>query len=344
MADGSRAGDEGLSRPPLPEPAGEPGRLDVVLPGPYFCDLIFTGLAELPAPGAEVFGQGFDLVPGGCFHPVHALTRLGVRTGWACDYGSDPVSRLVLEAVRERGVEDRLFRHLGQRLCNVSASLSLATDRAFVTHADAAPPRSYARLLADERPRCLLLPGLYLRHRSWWLVEAADDPDLVSAARDVGAAVFMDCQHVDVTLADELVRQAISSVDVFSPNDVEAMRLTGAATVEDAVAELAAMVPTVVVKCGDRGAIARSGATTVSMPALDVAFIDSTAAGDCFDAGFVCAYLAGRPLDVCLALACICGSLAVTAPGSEASPTLAEAEALLAVQRGREPLPGSATK
>jgi sugar/nucleoside kinase (ribokinase family) len=59
-------------------------------------------------------------------------------------------------------------------------------------------------------------------------------------------------------------------------------------------------------------------------PPLQV--VDTTGAGDAFDAGFVRGYLAGWPLERTLRLACACGALATREPGGTAGqPTLEKA-------------------
>ena len=53
--------------------------------------------------------------------------------------------------------------------------------------------------------------------------------------------------------------------------------------------------------------------------------VDTTGAGDSFDAGFVYAYLAGLDLQQALRFACVCGSLSTRAAGGTgAQATLAE--------------------
>ena len=85
----------------------------------------------------------------------------------------------------------------------------------------------------------------------------------------------------------------------------------------------------VAVKLGAAGALAvTADGRRASCPALPVEPVDATGAGDSFDAGFVAAWLAGRPLEACLALGVACGSLSTRGVGGTASqPTLDEAEA-----------------
>jgi sugar/nucleoside kinase (ribokinase family) len=83
------------------------------------------------------------------------------------------------------------------------------------------------------------------------------------------------------------------------------------------------------VKCGADGAFAAEPDGTITrMPAIAVDSVDTTGAGDSFDAGFLAAWLAGRPVRDCLAVGIACGSLSTRgAGGTAAQPTLAEAEA-----------------
>jgi sugar/nucleoside kinase (ribokinase family) len=102
--------------------------------------------------------------------------------------------------------------------------------------------------------------------------------------------------HEDLALADPAVRQAIASTDVFMPNAHEACRLTGQQDLHRAMAVLAGLVPLLVVKDGAGGAYGCAGGETVHEPAIAVKPVDTTGAGDCFNAGFIAAWLEGRPL------------------------------------------------
>jgi len=96
------------------------------------------------------------------------------------------------------------------------------------------------------------------------------------------------------------------------------LQLTGAATVEQALARLAELTPLVIVKRGAEGAIAGLDGGVVQVPAIPVEVVDTTGAGDCFNAGFLYGYLRGASLETCLRAGNICGGLS-TRP-SEAGP------------------------
>jgi sugar/nucleoside kinase (ribokinase family) len=290
---------------------------DVLLTDGYFCDLIFTGLPELPRLGADLFGTGFDMVPGAVFYTALALHRLGVRAGWACDFGDDFASRFVLEAASREGIDDSLFRLHDRPLRRVSVAFSYAHDRGFISYQDPLPNDSPIPLIERHRPRIVLLS--HLRY----------GPDLLALAEAThacGGLVYMDCQARPETLADPDVVAALRAVDIFAPNRDEALHLTGAATAEQALARLADLTPTVIVKCGADGAIAQRGDLVAGAPGIAVPVVDTTGAGDCFNAGFMDGYLRGEPLELCLRRGNICGGLATTARGGGALPTSAQVE------------------
>jgi sugar/nucleoside kinase (ribokinase family) len=297
--------------------ASEP---DVLLLGSYYCDLIFNGLPELPRLGLDLFGTEFDIVAGGCYRTSTALKRLGLHAAWLVDFGDDLFSRVVLDMAERDGLDTSLFRHHPFPVRRVSVAFSFVHDRGFISYIDPLPAPVAIDAIQAHRPRAVLISHL----------EYGDgQAELVAAARAVGAFVYMDCQSVAVNLATPGVREAVSRVDVFGPNESEALRLTGAPTVEAALDQLGELAPVVVIKRGGRGALARAGGKTWNSPALVVDVCDTTGAGDCFNAGFLYGHLSGHDLAGCLRCGNICGGLATVSRGNSALPTAAQVEDML---------------
>ena len=293
---------------------------DILLPGGYFCDLIFTGLPVLPRLGADIFGSGFDMVPGACFYTALALHRLGLRVGWDCDFGDDFYSRFVLDAATSEGIDTSLFRLHAHSLRRISVSFSFAHDRGFISYKDDFESPSPIPTIERHQPRCLLLSSL---HSGPQLHALAD------ATHAYGGLVYMDCQSRPETLADPQVVAAIRAVDIFAPNREEALSLTGEPSVEAALARLAELVPLAIIKLDAEGAVARRGDEVAYARGFPVAVVDTTGAGDCFNAGFLYGHLRGMPLEESLRCGNICGGLAASARGGGAMPTAAQLEGWL---------------
>jgi sugar/nucleoside kinase (ribokinase family) len=275
---------------------------DVLVLGDYCLDLIFTGLPKLPELGVEIVANGFDSVPGGGgFTCAVSLARLGLRVGWAVDFGDDAMSAFVRRRAIEEGLDASLFVDHARPLRRITVAASFPDDRAFLAYYDPDPPLPAAmRALAATSARIVFVPGIY-------------HGPLLAPARAMlklrGAKLAMDGNSTeDTTLEKASVRRAVGSADLFLPNALEARRLTGEADLGRAMARLLELCPLVIIKDGARGAYACArGEAIVHAPAIALEPLDTTGSGDAFDAGFIAAWLEGRPLTTCLAWGNIVG-------------------------------------
>lgn len=287
---------------------------DVLVLGDYFCDLIITGLQEIPRLGADVFGEALEIVPGGAYILAVALQRLGVRVRWAARLGNDLFSQFIEGEAQREGLDMALFQHFAAPLRSMSLSFSFAHDRGFISYVDPIPGGLPYELVETQRPR--------------WVVNApfdgsAESLGFVDFIHQRGGKVYTDCQYVTHTLAEPGLADLLRAIDVFAPNLSEAQQLTGAGTAEAALDRLAELCPMVIVKCGAQGALARAGGQFWRSSAIDVQPVDTTGAGDSFNAGFLAALLQGLPIETCLQYGNICGGLSTTCRGgATAAPTL----------------------
>lgn len=291
---------------------------DVLLTGRYSCDLIITGLPEMPRLGNEVFGKHCELLPGSSVIPVVALHRLGVRVAWPCTFGSDPFSQFVREYAHREGVNEAWFQESDRATLGITVSFSFAEERAFISYMDEVPEPSYPDLIRQLHPH-------------WVFVVCLSKGEILAQVRQAAleshAAIFMDCQAHQTTLKDPEVRSALQQVDVFSPNLEEALQLTEEDSVEAALAKLSALSPLVVIKLGKDGAIAQRGKQVLRVPGLRTRVVDTTGAGDNFDCGFIYGQLQGYSLEESLRCANICGGLSIEKHGgATASPMRAVVE------------------
>jgi sugar/nucleoside kinase (ribokinase family) len=303
----------------------------VVVVGELNVDFILHNYQAFPVPGREVLVDDFRTVLGSASAICAVgLARLGVpvvfigRVG--CDaWGDFCVDELCREGVDVSGIicDDGLKT-------GVTVSISSTAERALVTY-----PGSIASLtlahLAD-----LTFQGEGHLHISSYYLQAGLRPgcrELFQRATAAGWTTSLDpgCDPDDRWNADDELRETLREVDVFFPNDIELTALTGEPDPIAALRRLDNGRTLTIVKRGARGALALDsgrGEDVVEAvpPAVDV--VDTTGAGDSFNAGFLYAWLQGRPLDACLRAAAASGALSTRGVGGTAAqPTAEELEA-----------------
>jgi sugar/nucleoside kinase (ribokinase family) len=255
------------------------------------------------------------MTPGACHYLAVAFHRLGVRAGWDVHIGNDPLSRVFLETIRREGLDDSLIHVHEFPIISVTASLSFPNDRAFVSYADEPPVTPLLSLIDRYPPRLLLFPGLN---------SGLHALDALPIIRERGVKTYLDCGMNEATLGDPDIVTLLQSVDVFAPNEREALALTGASHVEAALAMLAELTDLVIIKLGPQGAIAQTHSEIIHVPALRIETLDTTGAGDIFNTGFIYGYLSDEPLERCLMYGNICGGLSTRGYGAHYAPTLSE--------------------
>lgn len=298
-----------------------PRDCDVLVAGEYYCDLVFAGLEDTPRLGAEVYAEGLTVMTGGTYTMALALTRLGVSTRWAADFGTDLFSRYVLDCAAEDGIDPAGFRIEQKPLPRVTAAFSASGERGFISYADPA-----------------LVPAPSVGRPQWLLQTFRFEPDwlaFIAETKRAGARIFADCRSGDFTLATPGVRDFLALVDVFSPNAAEAKALAETEDLDRAIAVLAPLVPILVVKCGSDGALLVKDGETIHCPAPRVTAVDTIGAGDAFNAGFLFAAAGGLPLDAALEAGVLAGSFSVQGTGGRACPSRAEL-AQFALGHGRK--------
>jgi sugar/nucleoside kinase (ribokinase family) len=126
--------------------------------------------------------------------------------------------------------------------------------------------------------------------------------------------------------------------DLLLPNRREVIALARDTDPVSAAVQLAEAGPLVVVKDGANGAFAAAPAAAVSRASASTrTVLDSTGAGDTFNAAFLDAWLSGRPLSECLRRGVLAGAASVTAVGGVAGqPTAADLTDLITAGRNHD--------
>jgi sugar/nucleoside kinase (ribokinase family) len=253
--------------------------------------------------------------------------RLGLRVAFIGKIGDDEFGRFVKDYLKNRGVDTSGVVIDEQIKTGLSVILSRGNDRAILTYAG-----SIAALRYEEINQALLAQARHLHLGSYFMLDALrpDIPRLFDQAHAYGLSVSLDTNYDPTEMWNSGLAETLARTDIFMPNAGELQAITRSADVDTALEAVVKQTPLVAVKLGPDGAVARRGTETVRAESLAVAVVDTTGAGDSFDAGFIYGYLANWELVRALRLGCICGALSTRAAGgTSAQPTLAEATAVL---------------
>ncbi|MFF1358212.1 carbohydrate kinase family protein [Streptomyces sp. NPDC058297] len=283
---------------------------DVYLTGTVFLDIIFTGLDSAPVRGTESWARGMGSSPGGVANMATALARLGLRTSLAAAFGDDHYGEYCWDSLEQgEGIDLTSSRTVAGWHSPVTVSMAYEGERTMVSHGHEPPPE-------EPAPHCPPRASAAVAS----LAPGTSEPWIATAAGR-GTRIFGDVGWDDTGRWDLSSLDDLSLCEAFLPNAEEAMRYTRTSCPRAAAHALAEHVPLAVVTLGAEGAYAvdsRSG-ETASVPAIEVAALDPTGAGDVFVAGFVTGTLAGWPLADRLAFAGLTAALSVQEFGGSLS-------------------------
>jgi sugar/nucleoside kinase (ribokinase family) len=305
----------------------------VMVAGELNVDLILQGYHDFPQPGKEVLVDDFAMVLGSASAIcAMGLARLGTPVAFLAKVGDDPWGRYCLECLAGRGIDTARVRFEPGLKTGVTVGITSPRDRALVSFLG-----SIAALTGEDVSDDALRGFDHLHVSSYFLQQRLRPSiaDVFARAGRLGLTTSLDPGHdPSESWGDDLVR-TLRHVDVFLPNEVELRGLARTGEVEDALRRLENGRTRTVGKLGREGAAALDGGRFVRVPAFQVEPLDTTGAGDSFDAGFLHAWLRGEPLEAALRFGAACGALSTLGLGGTARQAdRAEAEAFM-VSRAR---------
>jgi len=259
-----------------------------------------------------------------------AAARLGLRVALAAAVGADPAGAFMLDQLAREGVDTSAVKVHRSLATGMTVALSRGGDRAILTALGA-----IAALTAADVPPGLLARSRHVHVSSYFLLASSLGPGLaglLAAAREAGAVTSLDTNwDPSGRWRDPQLTAAIAEASLLLPNEAEALALSGADGLPGAVSTLTAAGSRLVVKLGARGALCADGSSTCQVSLPPVQPVDTTGAGDCFNAGLIAGLLQGLPLPQAAALGCAAGALSTAAlGGTGAAPGRAAAAGLAA--------------
>jgi ribokinase len=303
----------------------------IVVIGSLNADLV-SRVAHLPAPGETVSAFAFDTYCGGKGgNQACAAATLGGRVALIGCVGDDAAGRMLRASLEAVGVD----------VTAVDVVAGVPSGTALVT-VDTAGQN---QIIVVPGANQALTPDRLARHRDLFaaaavvLLQLEIPLETVRAAariaREAGALVILDPAPAPTyPLPDDL----LADVHYLTPNETELASIANgaaegaadAAVVSRARTLLGRGVDRVIVTMGDAGAELVEREREHHWPARATHVVDTTGAGDTFNAALAVALAGGAAIEEAGTFACAAASISVSRPGAQASmPTLAEVRAIL---------------
>jgi ribokinase len=288
---------------------------------------------RLPVAGETVLGHSFQMSPGGKgANQAVAAGKLGAGSA-------------VVRMIGRVGVDlfaDRLRASLssaGVDVSGVHASRSQPTGVALISVDGSGQNQIVVAAGANGELGVGDVPAMRraFHGATVGLFQLESPLDTVAAglrmAREAGVRTIL-----DPAPAQPLSAEMLTNVDILTPNEPEACVLLGRDPVRIAVGDAAEIaqaiaglgVHMVVMKLGERGCFFCGAGESYHVPGFAVEAVDTTGAGDTFNAGLAIALAEGAPMPHALRFANAAGAMSCTRAGAQSSaPTRAEVDGLL---------------
>jgi sugar/nucleoside kinase (ribokinase family) len=313
--------------------------MDILTIGEALVEIMRTGVGQplnQPGPFVGPYPSGAPFI-----FAVQAA-RLGAQVAAVGVIGNDAFGRCLVDQLRQDNIDTSGVRTSATHTTGVAfVAYNVDGSRDFVFHVAQAASGQISPELVDSRQfvglKCLHLMGSTLSIHHEARTAGLKALELAKAA---GAKFSFDPNLRPQLLAVDQARIAfqpfIAAADVLIPTAEEACILTGRSSLAAAVDDWLQQKPEriVIVTQGAQGCTLYHQDHEIKVPGFLVEEVDPTGAGDCFDAGFLVEWLAGKPIAEAARFANACGALAVTQQGPMAgAQTRAQVQAFIDAQR-----------
>lgn len=179
--------------------------------------------------------------------------------------GKDMFGDLVLQTLKAKGVDTSLIIQSEELNTGATLVLNFGEDRAMITY-----PGAMAQMKLSDIPLEKLAEAKHLHHSSYFLQPAlqGDIATLFQEAKKAGLTTSFDSQWDPQEKWKLDVNAILPFVDVFLPNEMELIKLTGTNTLETAIDTIKDKSNALVVKMGNKGSISVHKGKTLHKPPL----------------------------------------------------------------------------
>lgn len=287
-------------------------KLDVVVVGELNIDLVLWNV-PMPEYEKEQLARDMRFTMGSSSAiTAHNLSAIGSKVGFIGKAGKDNFGDFMIKGLNRGGVETTALIRDEKLKTGATIVLANPPKKALLTYLGA-----MSELTIDDIDWDYVAGARHLHLGCFFLQTGIrrDVGKLFAKAKEMGLTTSMDTNwDPDDQWGSDLV-EALKFTDIFLPNDDEALRIARTDNLDAAMDKLSQMVKVLAVKCGQAGATVCVDGKTYTDTGFEAEAVETTGAGDSFNAGFLHRFLQGADWQECLRWGNACGAIAVAALG-----------------------------
>lgn len=298
----------------------------IVVVGSFNADLV-SYMERMPRPGETVHGDRFATGAGGKgSNQAVAAARLGADVSFIGRLGNDVFANLAYEIWDAEGVNYDFVNRDSEVATGVAPILVDSSGENMIVVVLGANRRLRESDIDAARERIAAADMLVVQLE----VNLEMVPYALKAAKEFGIATIL-----NPAPAAPISPETIQLADYLTPNETELATLTGGA--DDVVSAARSLLTsddqTVIVTMGAKGAQIVTADNSALVPTYAVDVVDTTGAGDTFNAALAVGLSEGMALERAVRFSNAAAALCVTKPGAADSvPQRSDVDALLRAQ------------
>ncbi|MCF6351990.1 MAG: carbohydrate kinase family protein [Cyclobacteriaceae bacterium] len=289
-------------------------KFDIIVIGELNIDLILNQIEGFPEVGKEILADKMTLTLGSSSAICASnLSSLGLKVAFIGKLGNDIFGRFIIDQLNDKGVDTSLVIIDDNLKTGATIALSYGEERAMVTHQGA-----MSHLSIDDIDSKKLKQGKHLHFSSYFFQPGFKNSlnILFKKAKEAGLSTSLDVQWDPFEKWDLDLEKVLPFVDVFIPNEVELLNLTGYANLNSAINKTKNLSKYLIVKRGVKGSILCYNDKEIAQePFLNKNVVDTIGAGDSFNAGFIFKFIQGYTPEKCQVFGNLTGAVSTTKSG-----------------------------
>lgn len=269
-------------------------------------DILYAGLPRLPEMGEELYSQDFALkLGGGVPGTMINISRLGIPVKVSTWLGNDMFSQFCRQEYKQAGCEViNLYTGSGELPLNITSAMITPEDRTFVTYG---PEPKYSDFELEQ---------IYKASTGAKVVEIQNGClEVYKQLKKEGTILVLDTGYTE-DMSFEMYKEYIAIADYYTPNQKEALKITGKETPEQAIEFLSQYFEKPIVKLDKNGCMGMENGKIFTVQSInEFKRVDSTGAGDAFLAGLMYGLFYDYSFRDCITLGNLTGGKCVTGVG-----------------------------